>query len=388
MADKNFLSELVERQMTRKEFLKWSALFVVSVVGVGGIIETLRSHAATPQVSTEAEKGTLTGSAAQIPDSTASGGQAVTFGQVADGPVPSDLSITPPALWPYGSIFTSQIPASPSVASNSTTLVKAFGNNIVDAGSHGPSLNGYTFTPTRYEVHSSLTPMVSVTITGNGAGTPIGTMQVPIPKGAISDGTSLDDEMVIWDLDTQTVWEVYRARYNTVTHLWSAPCAASGSTKNGNGVFTRGGMNNTCAASGISYLGCQVTARDLQAGVINHALGCAIPLTAGFYVAPAKYHDGNNGTVNAIPEGTRMFFPKTVIMPSGLGKLAQMVFMAVQTYGMYILDTSGSVSIYGENETAWTNAGKANIYAGYISNYYGTFHTLPWSQLNVLAIPT
>jgi hypothetical protein len=381
------LEQLFRKELTRKEFINWSALLIVSMFGVGGVLETLRSHAATPEASEEAEKGTLTGPAQIINDSSASGGEAVAFGQAAVGPIPSDLSETPPAPWPSGSIFTSLIPISPTLASNSATLVTAFAGNIKDAGSTGPGLNAYTFTPTRYEVHSSVTPTVPLTITGNGVGTPTGTMNIPIPSGAISDSTSLDDEMVIWDLDTQTVWEIYRAKYSSTTGLWSANCAATSSTATGNGVFTRSGLANTCSASGISYLGSQITARDLKAGVIKHAIACAIPQTANFFVAPAKYHDGNNTTADAIPEGTRMFFPKTVTMPSGLGTLAQMVFVAIQTYGMYILDTSGSVSIYGENSTAWTHAGQANIYTGLIANYYGTFHTLPWSQLEVLAVP-
>jgi hypothetical protein len=79
----NHLSNLLKRQMTRKEFINWSALFVVSIFGIGGVLETLGSHAATPEASEEVEKGTLANGATTITDSTASGGEAVKFGTVA-----------------------------------------------------------------------------------------------------------------------------------------------------------------------------------------------------------------------------------------------------------------------------------------------------------------
>jgi hypothetical protein len=45
MPIKKFVSNLLERQMTRKEFISWSALLLASVFGVGGLLQTLMSHA-------------------------------------------------------------------------------------------------------------------------------------------------------------------------------------------------------------------------------------------------------------------------------------------------------------------------------------------------------
>jgi hypothetical protein len=81
MPDKNFIANLLDRDMTRKEFVKWSALLVVSMFGVGGVLETLLSHAQSPSASTEAESGNLSSGAVAYNDSSASGGQAVRFSE-------------------------------------------------------------------------------------------------------------------------------------------------------------------------------------------------------------------------------------------------------------------------------------------------------------------
>jgi hypothetical protein len=76
----NHLEELLKKEMTRKDFLGFSALAVISMFSIFGVITELLSHASTPYASGESELGTLSGDATAVSDSSASGGEAVRFG--------------------------------------------------------------------------------------------------------------------------------------------------------------------------------------------------------------------------------------------------------------------------------------------------------------------
>ena len=73
-------NKLLKRKMTRKEFLNATGLLFLGLFGIVGVIKEMSSHAASPYTAAEAESGTLGGGAQALPDTTASGGQAVTFG--------------------------------------------------------------------------------------------------------------------------------------------------------------------------------------------------------------------------------------------------------------------------------------------------------------------
>lgn len=80
------LKNLLQKEMTRKDFLNISFLLVISAFGVYGVLTKLLSQAATPYTSEEAEKGTRTGTTTLTNDPTASGSAAVQFGTVATPP--------------------------------------------------------------------------------------------------------------------------------------------------------------------------------------------------------------------------------------------------------------------------------------------------------------
>ncbi len=83
------LGKLLSREMTRKEFLVYGLLAVMSVFGIVGVARQLASKASTPATDIEPEEGTPSGSAATVADTGASGGQAVQFGSssAARGPI-------------------------------------------------------------------------------------------------------------------------------------------------------------------------------------------------------------------------------------------------------------------------------------------------------------
>lgn len=88
--------KLLQREMTRTEFLAFSAFAVASVFGIVGLIRELASRAATPTANIEPEDSTVAAPATVITDATASGGQAIKFGTTT--PAAFVLGVTKPKL--------------------------------------------------------------------------------------------------------------------------------------------------------------------------------------------------------------------------------------------------------------------------------------------------
>jgi hypothetical protein len=84
----NQLQKVLDRELTRKEFLGLGVLAVASLFGIVGLIRELNSQAATLATATEPEDGTITPPATKVTDATASGGSTVRFG-TASTPPPS-----------------------------------------------------------------------------------------------------------------------------------------------------------------------------------------------------------------------------------------------------------------------------------------------------------
>src|ERR1700733_9336874 len=82
---KHRLRKLNPKRLSNKTWL----YVVVSFALIGGVLLLVSSHAASPYAASEAEAGTLGGSAALITDTNASGGKAVQFGATAATPLPS-----------------------------------------------------------------------------------------------------------------------------------------------------------------------------------------------------------------------------------------------------------------------------------------------------------
>jgi hypothetical protein len=71
---------ILNKEMTRKEFLAFSMVAVAGIFGVVGLIKELSSHAASPTANSEAENGTISPPAGEVSDINASGGHAIQFG--------------------------------------------------------------------------------------------------------------------------------------------------------------------------------------------------------------------------------------------------------------------------------------------------------------------
>lgn len=206
--------------------------------------------------------------------------------------------------------------------------------------------------------------------------------EVPIPSGVTTSGTG-DSPLVIYQPSTSTEWEFWQAIPDPAGG-WQACWGGKIDTATSNGVFP---APYGLSASGISYLATTITEADVASGTIDHAIAVVIPGCSGPPVFPADRTDCSSAP--GLPhEGTWFRFPAGLAMPSGLTPFAQMVFHAVQTYGMVVVDQGGAVMIEAESSTDWAAQGHSGIdpitasWGGLPE--YQVVASLPWSALQAV----
>ncbi len=140
--------------------------------------------------------------------------------------------------------------------------------------------------------------------------------------------------------------------------------------------------------SGISTLAGCIRLSEIAAGHIPHALVFASdiscgPANSGPYRWPATSTDGNRVGEVCIPQGARVQLDPSIDLNaiSGITASELAVGRALQTYGAYNTDVSGSRMSFGfETPTG----GQVDPYPGLGLYEYFAFEKLPWRSLRVL----
>jgi hypothetical protein len=203
---------------------------------------------------------------------------------------------------------------------------------------------------------------------------------VPIPARARADPSS-DGYMAVIDRSTGSeydFWQASRRRHGS----WSASWAGRISTL-GSGIFLRHGAR----ASGFSLLAGLIFPGSLREGRIDHALVLSYPHTrAGPPVPPATSSDGRSTGPNTIPEGARIQLdPSLDLSQLQLRPYELTIARALQTYGAFVGDTGGAVSLFAAQPLAYAR----NPYSGLLPNLdYVPLDHIPLDRLRVLKLPT
>jgi hypothetical protein len=208
--------------------------------------------------------------------------------------------------------------------------------------------------------------------------------EIPIPPNAVLS-TSSDGPLVIYQPSTMTEWELWQVTRQSAT-AYTACWGGELDIATSNGFFS---SNYGLSASGISYLATTITEADVESGSINHAIALTIP-NCNSFVYPAP-----RGDCPSIPgqpgEGQWFRFPANLAMPSGLTPFGQMVFRALQTYGMVVVDQGGAVMLEAEQQADWAaegNSGTDPITASWDGEQeYQVIANLPWADLQVVDPP-
>jgi hypothetical protein len=295
---------------------------------------------------------------------------------------PSPSSCVPP--YDVSSAWNTPIAVGAAVAVGSAASIAAISDNGLaltsDAGQYTIPVYGF----------DSATPLVSVTGSGffstydAGDGSRVGhdspwSVQVPVPAAALG-GVGSDGQVVLLD----------RAR-GIEYGFWQFTRDAQGgySATNGYRYHTTAGYDGRFAdglagrGDGTPYLAGLVRACELAQGHIDHALAFAYNSPSSAFVYPASKSDGGafGGILGVdLPEGSRLQLDPTLsdtqLAAWGLTPSALVIAHALQRYGMYVVDHSGSSKLYLEDTS--TAHWPPNITPSMLS-------TIPWSAFHVLA---
>jgi len=205
---------------------------------------------------------------------------------------------------------------------------------------------------------------------------------VPVPVNAEQSEGS-DGHIVFWDPEDGTEWSFWQWHKDGLGNYHATNGYRSHTTGNYNGRFADGLSGR---GAGTTYLSGLVRKWEIDQGEIDHALSFAYHAPAPTFVYPASKSDGGNfgGQEGAdVPEGTRLQLDPNLSDADfdrmGLSQPARIIAKALQRYGMYVIDNSGSSKIYLEDRK--TAGWDPSITRDMVS-------ALPWNKFRVLAPPS
>jgi hypothetical protein len=253
------------------------------------------------------------------------------------------------------------IGANPTIDPNSQTMIEDLATST--ATWNYLTVNLATFSIPVYYVDSTATPTYSVvtSLVGQGFDQP-----VPIPNGALPDPQT-DHHLSIVDEKKGIEWGMWNTVHNS-NNTWSAGAGATADLT-GSGVRPPITTANPwtdavgARASGFALIAGLIRVEEVKAGQIQHALVIAYPhCRSRYFVPPASTAQAavppDATPDRGIPMGGRIQLDPTIDVDSlGLTATGKIIAHALQDYGAYVGDYSGSISIYAENapdaQTQW-----------------------------------
>jgi hypothetical protein len=209
---------------------------------------------------------------------------------------------------------------------------------------------------------------------------------VPIPAYAQpADGT--DSEMTVYDPAADEIWEFWVAKKTDAA--WEACWGGRMERASRNpGIWP---LPYGTTATGLPFLGGQLSIDELMNRKIDHAMGIALVDTEKWSVFswPANRSDGFNpqNEKDRIPEGIRFRLDPTVDVDSlKMHPVGKAIARAAQTYGFVVWDKAGAITLRAENPKSVTTRNLpdpfATIFGG--TPAYAILEGFPWDRLQFL----
>jgi len=204
----------------------------------------------------------------------------------------------------------------------------------------------------------------------------------PIIVGKCGEDADQDNNMIILDLANRCEYDFWQMRKNGTNWECSWGNAIS---MDSNGIFEKG---LSIRGSGFAFLGGVIWPDELANKEITHALAFNYPFTkSGGPVAPATESDGEVNNTDALPEGALLRLdPALDINTLGLDKNAKTIAVALQKYGMYLVDNGGDsgIGFYLIDP----KSAKTNPYSNLLPDEnFPLIKNIPLSKLQVLKLP-
>ena len=206
-----------------------------------------------------------------------------------------------------------------------------------------------------------------------------------VPNAAPADGT--DGEMTIYQPATDTLWEFWQFR--KIDGKWTA--CWGGRMKNVSRSAGAWPELYGVTATGLPFIGGQITAEELRRGEIRHVMGIALVDTEAFQVAswPAKRSDGYNPNrdSNRIPEGLRFRLdPSVNVEALNMHPAGKTIARAAQKYGFIAWDKAGAITLRAQNPKSYIALGQPDPYPALFAGTppYAILNGFPWGKLQFL----
>ncbi|GAA1861186.1 hypothetical protein GCM10009836_46680 [Pseudonocardia ailaonensis] len=199
---------------------------------------------------------------------------------------------------------------------------------------------------------------------------------VPVPANAAADPAE-DGHLAVLDRDNRCIYEFFRAKPQG--DGWTADWV-NATPSDGTGIYPDGLGTR---AAGFSIAAGLIWPDELRRGEIDHALVFAYPFTKkGGYVAPATRSDGLTTQAGALPIGSRLRLDPTIDLDKlTLTPQERTVARALQTYGMFLGDTSGGLTLYGVQPLSFA----ADPYQSFWNDGpWADIKAIPFDRLQVL----
>jgi Fibronectin type III domain len=191
-----------------------------------------------------------------------------------------------------------------------------------------------------------------------------------------------DGWLTVIDTDGTAYW-LWQYSWNN-----SNPTAAwGGSGPIGKAQVQPWATSGSGTGSGLSPVAGTITQADLQRGVIDHALAFSDTWTASTFKAPANKSDGPDRGSPAMPEGQRVQLdPAINVDAQGWSPIEKMVAKALQTYGAYLVDTSGgSFGLYAQMDQAASGGDPGPMWQAVgVTGDYPTMRNIPMGSLRFM----
>lgn len=145
------------------------------------------------------------------------------------------------------------------------------------------------------------------------------------------------------------------------------------------------GNGDGATGAGVSRAAGVVRAKEIAAGVVNHALVFSTDMgnCSGTFRHPATKTDGRSSSSACLPEGARVQLDPSVDLDAipGITKGEKIIGRALQKYGAINIDNGGARMAFSFEKP--TDEADPYPSAGLASDYFN-MSRIPWNRLRVL----
>ena len=212
---------------------------------------------------------------------------------------------------------------------------------------------------------------------------------VPIPENALPDAEN-DAHLAIVDREKQIAWDMWGLK-KLEDGSWESKTGMT-YRLDGDGIFDGEKLgyvddesvhfHGPSRAAGVPIFAGLIMYDEIMSGKISHKLSCAIRYAAHReFVYPATWTDGY--VEGGIPEGAVIRLnPQLDLSQFDLTKEETVIAIALQEYGMVIVDIAQGQPIYAEG--LWGHPGKS--WEGKLREWDGGIGSIPYKNYQIMNV--